>query len=165
MSKPNLLYHASANRNLTILEPRKESFRDPNEGPVIFATPYIDYASCFIVKTDDSWVRISRFGQKQPWNIIISDINKFKNADQGGAIYELPAKSFYCDINKGMRESEWVTTENITPISKKTYDSGLKAMIENGVKVYFVPKKVFAEIIKSEDHGYAIIQLLMPYSL
>ena len=32
------LYHASNNKNIDVLKPRQESIRDPNEGPVVFAS-------------------------------------------------------------------------------------------------------------------------------
>lgn len=164
--KSTVLYHASPNKNIKIFEPRAESVRDKNEGPVVFATPYKDYASCFIVNTNDTWTRISRWGiGSPPWNIIVSDKERFEKLDKGGAIYELSSESFHYDKNEGTKESEWVSKIPTKPVKKTIYKSGLKAMLENGVNVFFVSKEVFSNIVNSEDHGYAILLKLKPFSL
>ena len=41
----------------------------------------------------------------------------------------------------------------------------MKAMIENGVEVYFVGRRVYREIKKSEDDGMEIVSKLKPESL
>jgi hypothetical protein len=168
MIKPKFLYHASQNRDIEILEPKKDKVRDPKEGPVVFATPYLDYASCFLASTDDSWVKISRFSTdhswktKTSWNVIIGDKNRFTENDHGGVIYVLPSKTFYCDPEKGTRESEWISKEPVRPIKKIVYKSGLTAMLENGVNVFFVSKSIFDRITASSDHGWSIISKLKP---
>lgn len=163
--RPSVLYHASPSKNIEILEPKAEGFRDVKEGPVVFATPDKSYASCFLVDTNDSWTQISHWGRENaPWNIIISDEGKFRRLDVGGAIYELPVSSFYCDMDKGTGKSEWVSKTSVIPFRKETYGSGLKAMLKNNVNVFFVSKETFNEIRNSNDHGYAIIKTLQPYS-
>ncbi len=163
--KPAVLYHASSNKNIEILEPKAESFRDEKEGPVIFATPDKGYASCFLVDTNDSWTQIGRWGSENAtWNMIISDEERFKKLDVGGAIYELPVDPFHCDINKGTGKSEWVSKISVKPIKKETYESGLKAMLKNGVNVFFVSKKTFHGMKVSKDHGYTILKNLQSYS-
>lgn len=161
MDKPKILYHASANTDVEILEPRKESYRDPKEGPVVFATPNKSYASCFLVKTNDSWAHISRFGDT--WHMIINDKERFMNTDIGGALYELPSETFYCDPHKGTGLSEWVSKESVKPLRKTIYKSGLEAMQENGVKVFFISQETFTDINNSSDHGYSIILSLKPH--
>lgn len=165
MDKPSILYHASPHKRISVIEARNKTVRNLDEGPVVFATPYIDYASCFIVNTDDNWTRISKFGQLGNfWNIIISDKQRFINLDKGGAIYELPPDTFYRDKTKGTIESEWVSKIPVKPIKKRIYESGLKAMLINGVHVFFVSKEVFKQIKNSSDHGFSIIKRLQPYT-
>lgn len=48
-------------------------------------------------------------------------------------------------------------------VDKEEYESGLRAMLENGVKVYFVDRETFDAIKQSDDHGFEIIQSLTPY--
>lgn len=158
MDKPAKLYHASDNRNIAIFEPRNEKVRDPKEGPVVFATPDISYASCFIVKTDSSWNQISRWGKDRPWVFICSDFERFKNNDHGGSIYVLPNNSFYTDPEKGTGNSEWVSKEPVTPESKEDYASGLDAMLNHSVQIFFVTKEEFEQINNAEDHGLGLVQ-------
>lgn len=46
-NRPKILYHASPNRSINVFEPRREKVRDPEEGPVVFATPDKALASAF----------------------------------------------------------------------------------------------------------------------
>ena len=135
------LYHASNNKNIEILEPRVESVRDPKEGPVVFASQDKAYVTCFLVPTNDSWVKISRYSSdKHPiiYVVCISDKKRFKELDKGGAIYYLPSSSFYLDKSKN--DLEWTSREKVRPVRKELYSSGLDAMIDNGVIVYFCDK-------------------------
>jgi len=52
----DILFHGSNNANITKFEPGDEYFRDAEEGKVIFATPLISVASCFLFRWDNSWV-------------------------------------------------------------------------------------------------------------
>ena len=56
-------------------------------------------------------------------------------------------------------------TEKVRPLKKEIVEFGLKAMIENGVEVYFVGRRVYREIKKSEDDGMEIVSKLKPESL
>lgn len=160
--KPKFLYHASSKKNLIIVKPYKKSYRDLKEGPLVFATPDMAYACCFLVPTNDSWTRISRFGKDSSWNMIISDKNRFLKSDKGGAIYFLPVRKFSCDLNKGTKESEWTSKAPVKPIKKIIYESGLVAMLKNGVRVFFVSSNIFRQIKKAKDHGRSIISNLTP---
>lgn len=157
MNKPTHLYHASQNREIAEFEPRAETVRDPSEGPVVFATASISYASCFLVKIDNSWTQISQWGDG-PRVFICSDRTKFESLDKGGAIYTLSTDSFYLDPEKS--SSEWVSKVPVKPIQKEIYDSGLTAMLDHGVQVFFVSQEEFFNILKAEDQGYEIISNL-----
>lgn len=156
--KPSHLYHASPNRNITAFEPRMESVRDPIEGPVVFATPDKAYASMFLVESDDSWTIKGKYGREQPWVAIISDEPRFRAADRGGALYELPTKSFHSDPQRNMADIEWTSKENIVPVNKEDFDSALEAMETAGVEVYFVDKTTFDLMRSAEDHGYSVVE-------
>lgn len=156
--KPAVLYHSSPNTEIGEFEPRSDKVRDPNEGPRIFATPDKALASAFIVPTDGSWVNIGRFNEV-PY-IIISDEQRFKDSDKGGAIYHLPSNTFETDLNKGMKSSEWTSRVPVKPIDKDIYKSGLEAMLSLGVQVYFVDTDTLHRINESADHGYSIVNTL-----
>jgi len=155
--KPPFLYHASQNKNIEELKPQAISFRDPKEGAVVFASPDYALVTTFLIKTDESWTQIGK-NNKVPY-IIINDREHFMERDKGGTIYKLPNTSFNYDPGKGMGEYEWISREPIKPIEKKDYGSALEAMIENGVQVYFVDKKTFDELERTEK-GEDYVKLL-----
>ncbi len=145
------LYHASPNKDIEILEPRAESVRDPNEGPVVFASHDKASVTCFLVPTDSSWSKISQYRSRSNnhptlYVMCISDEKRFRDLDKGGAIYYLSPKSFYLDESKG--NTEWTSKVNVKPLKKEIYDSGLDAMIYNGVIVYFCHKETLLELQK-----------------
>jgi len=165
IEKPEILYHASENKNIQEFEPRAESVRDKNEGNVIFATPDVALASCFIVPSTDDWTQKSIFTLPNGESIhvlVVGDEKRFKETDKGGAIYSLPSDSFKTDLEKGMKDKEWISREPVRPTDKTEYKTGMQAMLENGVKVFFVDNKTFEKIKNSEDHGAKILQTLKP---
>ena len=131
----------------------------------MFATPDKAYASCFLVPTDDSWVKIGRYsndGIHGPWNAVISNEGRFKQADSGGVIYHLPIQSFAFHPERNMGNIEWTSTLPVKPVDKEHYESGLSAMRKAGVNVYFVDWAIFDAIKQSNDHGKSIIDSLSP---
>lgn len=164
---PKVLYHSSPNLEIKIFEPRREKVRDPEEGPVVFATPDKALAAAFLVRTDGSWVKIGRFSdnnKQTPWHLVTKNKRRFRKLDVGGAIYHLPPKGFSSDPTKGMGDMEWTNTKKVRPIKKEVYTSGEQAMKELGVNLYFVNRRTFRAINKSKDHGRKIILSLSPES-
>lgn len=158
--KPPVLFHASSNRSIDRFEPRDEKTRDESEGPRVFAAPTRAMASVFMVPTDDSW---TQSGNKDgtPF-IVISDRERFESLDTGGAIYSLPNDSFETDLEKGLRENEYSSEEVVEPIEIEEYESGLQAMIELGVNVYFVDKETFKKLAEAGEQGGEILDTLIP---
>lgn len=154
--RPTFLYHASQNKDIKIFEPRAESVRDINEGPVVFATPDKVMASVFIVSTNDTWANSGLFGSVHYF--VCGNENKFRNIDKGGAIYTLPANTFQNDPSKGLGTREWTSKISVEPIKIELYESGLEAMIDMGVQVYFVSQEKFEDIQRSQDHGNEILR-------
>lgn len=160
--KPVTLFHASQKTDIQRFDPRAERVRDPEEGPVVFATPDRAYASCFIVPTDDSLTQISRYGEGENWKVIVRDRAMFESLDRGGAIYALPSTNFYTDPDKNMAGTEWVSKEAVTPSDVEVFESGLVAMQRAGVDVYFVELATWDLIKASNDHGYGVVRGLLP---
>jgi len=144
LDKPKFLYHSSSNSEITEFEPRAESIRDPEEGPVVFATPDKTYASMFIVPSNDKWTSKGRW-DSETWTHVIGDIERYKKLDKGGTIYKLDSETFESDENRNMHTIEWTSKDSVTPVGKETFPSGLKAMIELGVEVYAMPPKQFEQ--------------------
>lgn len=148
----DVVYHGSTNLNIKTFEPKSEHIRDPNEGPVVFATPSIALASCYLFKWDDSWVHqlISwKDNNKSDYEItmVISDKKKFQKDDLGGAIYFLPARGFGFSENKGLGIYEWINKGKVSPYTQMNFSSALKAMKTFKVNVYFVDKAQFDRYI------------------
>lgn len=159
--KPPVLFHASSNTNIEVFEPRSNKVRDAKEGPKVFATPSRALASVFLIETDDSWVG-SGVADGVPY-IIISDEERFKKLDKGGAIYSLPNATFENDPNKGLGKFEWTSAEPVKPVLKETITSALNDMLHHGVKVYFVDKDTYLkykEVVDPAD----IIHTLAPFN-
>ncbi len=156
--KPEFLFHASPNRSIDEFEPRAVSVRDPREGPVVFGTPSKEGASMFIVNTDDNWTKKARFNGV--YVTVISDKERFLASDHGGSIYTLPSGAFYMDKTKVGGRNEWVSKEPVKPTRREDYESGLQAMLELGVQVYFVDEAKFQEIKNAPDHGFKAISEL-----
>ncbi len=160
--KPAFLYHASDDINISEFEPRAESIRDPAEGPVVFATPSKAFASMFIVKTNDTWTKKSRFGSDNSdvFVTVIADRERFLQRDKGGSIYTLSSETFETDPSKGMGKNEWVSSKPVKPVKNETYSSGLDAMIDLGVQVYFVDEAKFREIKEASDRRLDVVPLI-----
>ena len=156
IEKPPVLYHASHDRNREDFTPQRHSYRDEEEGPVIFATPNFAIATLFLVRGMPN--ECGAFN-KIPY-MVIPNREKFLQADKGGAVYSLPSETFNSDPKKGLGELEWVSKETVNPAAKQEFESGLEAMIENGVQVYFVDEEKFQEIRNSTDHGLSILKTL-----
>ena len=158
MEKPPRLYHGSPKTGLVLLEPRAIGVRNCSEGPVIFACRDLALATVFMVRMDDRWVQIGTFGGA--YHVVISDRTRFEQSDLGGSVYVVPSDSFSCDLEKGMRELEWISREPVKPIDAYDYPCALDAMIQHGVQVFFVTSETFESIQMADDHGLAILQSL-----
>ncbi|MFH1643599.1 MAG: hypothetical protein ABIA74_00280 [bacterium] len=157
--KPRVLFHASKNKNIKVLEPKQIHGRSKEEGKLVFATTHIGFASIFMSRHEDSWQKSGSF-DNGPFYFICSDKERFLKEDIGGAIYVLSSKDFYADLTKGIRINEWVCRHVVKPLTKLEFDSTLNAMMSFGVQVYFVDKEAFNEIKTVKDYGRKIIMNL-----
>ncbi len=144
--KPEKFYHGSSDRNIEELEPKQKSYRKKEEGELLFASPDMAGATLFLVRMYDN--DSSKGYENGTYYYVISNKEKFMELDKGGTIYELPDAHFTLDPKQWSRE--WSTKEKVKPLNKIHFDSGLQAMIENGVKVYFIDKETFENQIKGK---------------
>ena len=161
LEKPPVLFHATRNSDIEIFEPRSEKTRNEFEGPKVFGTPSRALAGIFLVESDDSWVQ-SGIMDEVPY-IIISDEERYRNLDNGGAVYSLPNDTFDNDPEKGLREFEWTSNERVRPTEKEVVPSALNDMLVHGVRIYFVSKETYRDILDSPDNSESIIKGLIPY--
>ncbi len=155
--KPATLFIGTQIKGIKEFTPRRGSYRDRNEGPVIFSTPDRALASVFMMKEhDDSWTRIGYFGDVLVI-VICMDRDEYIKKDKGGFIYEVPSDTFDYNPNLGMGDKEYTSREPVKPINETSYISSLNTMIDSDVQVYFVDKKTFKDILDAEDHGKEIV--------
>ncbi|MBI4158266.1 MAG: hypothetical protein HY505_01420 [Candidatus Yanofskybacteria bacterium] len=154
--KPPFLYHGSPHKDIEAVEPRKEKYRDLEEGELVFATQDLAIATIFMTKASRG---SGSFGDV-PYVYIIEPREEFIKDDNGGHIYVLPSDTFACDPNKGLGVYEWTSKEKVKPVRKIEYSSTLDAMLENGVQVYFMDEETHRKIEVSKDHGLSIYREL-----
>ncbi len=150
----DVVFHGSPNNNISIILPAVEHIRNGKEGPVVFATPSIALASCYLFRWDDSWVHQFISDNSQTGYevyMIIGNKEKFYKLNNGGTIYLLPIHSFtFNKVNKklGLGIYEYTSKESITPFTKIRFTSPLHAMKLFGVKVYFLNDAQFSSYLK-----------------
>jgi hypothetical protein len=162
----DVLYHGSTNSNIKVFEPRSEHIRDTDEGPVVFATPSLKLASCYLFRWDDSWVHQSislKDDNIADYQVImvISDKKRFNKEDKGGSVYLLPSEGFSFEEYKGLGIYEWINKGFVTPNLKIDFPSALVAMETLGVKVYFVEQEQFQHYLSllGDDKKQFLLQL------
>ena len=143
----DVMYHGSPNRDIMIFQPKMvQDLRYERDRNVIFASPSIAFASCYLFRWDDSWVhQMVSFGNPDVIYMVISDRERFNKLDAGGAIYLVPPQNF--DHHKGLSIYEWTNKNPVPILSKIEFNSALEAMKKFGIKVYFVNKEQFKEYI------------------
>jgi len=157
--RPKQLYHVSSEANIEAFEPRAIKKRHPDEPAQIFGTPSEAAASMFFV--DKEYVESGSYDGGKTWTVIIGDEEKFRQQDKGGYMYTLPPENFDVNPDRGLGLYEWTSKEKVTPTNKRHLDSGLRAMLDMGVKVYIADKETFNRFKKepSEDHIKILEQL------
>lgn len=154
-----VLYHASPIKNLKTILPSSKTIRKEGEGSVIFATPDFSYATQFLFRWDDSWVIGGMLNNIHV--VIICGKKRFKDADKGGSIYELPCKSFNCDLKNHGFDKEWTSKKPVEVIKEHSFESSLNTMIQEFVQVYFVNKNTFKRLQSAQDFGVSILRKTM----
>ena len=124
----------------------------------VFASRDLALATVFMVRADDGWTQSGTWGGA--YHMVISDRARFEQCDCGGSVYVVPSDSFSCDLEKGMRDLEWTSSEPVEPIDACNYPCALDAMMQHGVQVFFVEPETLQSIQIADDHGLAILQSL-----
>jgi hypothetical protein len=136
MVKPELLYHASPSKDLTIIQPRNEFPRFDSEQDLVFATQHLAVAAMFLAPRSIP-TEMSIFGDRYILFIEATE-DAYKAVDTGGAIYTLPSTSFSTNPNVGMGENEWTSSVAVTPITKQLFATSLEAIMLQDAEYYFV---------------------------
>ena len=137
--KPEILFHASSKRDLTEIKPRKISVRDPQEGPVVFASPDKGAVTKFLM----SHIKPYEAGRSNGVEWFAAIEEQFMEADVGGAVYHVPVDTFSFDSGRSQGNEEWTSKVSVVPTKKDVYENSLEAMIDHGVQVYLLDELTF----------------------
>lgn len=157
-----ILYHATQNKNLTIIEPQPTLSLDKYIGDFVFATKIKNMALMYLVP--HGFPTLMNPNDKEPNIVISANPVHFKSKDKGGAIYELPSESFIDTPQKGLSEFEMVSTKAVEPISKQVITSTLHALTNAGISIHFVNEKTFNKLIEDPNQQRSI-KLLPKFNL
>lgn len=166
--KPQVFFHGSPNRNISILEPRAIKTAKKQEGPIVYATSDMGAASSFFVNWDDSWCNLGGF-DFGPFCFVCKDKARFLKGDNGGALYVVladtfsylvPSSFFWENLPDVAPVWIWISKEPIKPLTKLEFDSALNTMLQFGVQVFFVDEATFASIQNAKDDGRALLMEL-----
>lgn len=136
------VYHASSQRNLRTIKPSNKKYRDIKESPLIFATPDLPLASCFLINWDDSWANL--FIEEEEIFFVTNNLLRLTEADKGGVIYILKSDNFRKTIPAiGLGDYEWVSEFETPVIAEIAEASGIGAMKKYGIHFYVVDDKTF----------------------
>lgn len=139
------LYHASANKDLSLITPRKTLSHDVYIGDYVFATLDKTLATMYLVPKGIATLMTP--DDEEPNIVICAKETDFLTKDQGGAIYTLPAENFIESPQKGLESYEMVSESPVKPINKEVFARSIDALFAAGIKIYFVDEDTFEMLI------------------
>lgn len=152
-----VFYHASMNKDLGVINPKRTLSKDHYIGDYVFATA--DRTLAIMYLTTRGYATLMNPHDKQPNVVICAKQAEYQASDTGGAIYELPADSFIESPQKELSDYELVSKVPVKPLTKDLYDMSLRALKENGIIVRFVDKDTFNNLIGNPKQAELISQL------
>ncbi|CAN5625949.1 hypothetical protein BH23PAT2_BH23PAT2_02560 [soil metagenome] len=155
-----MLYHASTNKDLTSLEPKRTLSRDVYIGDYVFATSDYRLAAMYLVTRGRPI--LLNVKESIPRIVICSNAKEYIESDTGGAIYTLPGETFHKTPQEGLEDSELVSEVAVKTVSKKVYETSLAALKEAGVEIYFVGEEQFDGILSNKNEA-EIVTRFSPY--
>jgi hypothetical protein len=155
------LYHASTEKNLSIIKPQRTLSHDTYIGDYVFAASNKAYAAMYLAPKGMPQL-LNAFDGK-PYLVINGNIATFRDKDAGGAIYEVPSDTFNGTPQVELAETELVSTQSVVPLNKEVFNTALGAFNNMNIPIYFVDNTVYEKIKQAEDHGFAILQNLEPH--
>lgn len=145
MTNPELLYRGSPNKDVSLFVPKERVGHGSSERMVVSATPDRTVATKFVVPIENLKVTTGSFGGVHYY--VCGDKPAFREMDKGGAIYTLKPEDFEFNSDAGI----WASPKPVETTSQEDVSSGLEAMIEADVQVFFVDTETFNKIKESPD--------------
>ncbi|MDR0956235.1 MAG: hypothetical protein LBM73_03875 [Candidatus Nomurabacteria bacterium] len=130
-----VLYHASPIKNLCLIRPRKTLSKNRYIGDFVFATDNLILAAMYLApKGRTAWLNPAA----HPPRLTVDDSpENFAAADQGGAIYVLPADKFEPTPQRELDDLEFVSRTPIRPLRKMVFASCREAFEQFGIELKF----------------------------
>jgi hypothetical protein len=153
----SIIYHASTNKNLVIIFPKRTFSKDKYIGNFVFGTTDKILATMYLATRGYSTLMNSR--GEQPNIVICAVPAEYQLGDSGGAIYELPVESFIESPQKELSDYELVSKRPVKPLNKLVYNSSLEAMRKAGIIVRFVDEHIFNDLVNNPDQAKLISRL------
>src|SRR3989344_2320592 len=150
--KPKILYHASHSDNIEAFEPREKSKRNENDPPLIFSSPMKAVSSMFLLEHSNADISGSYDGGKT-WTLVADNLDDLKKRDRPGFIYSFPPNDFNVDPQIGLGLYEWASEKAVVPSSKEIVDSGLRTMLELGVRIFVSSDQVSLSEFRNGDQA------------
>jgi hypothetical protein len=136
-----VLYHASTNPDLKVLEPQRTLSNDKYIGDFVFATADKILAAMYLLPK--GYGSILDTDTKPPQILIRADETEVRAKDKGGAIYTVDASDFSESPQKDLIALEKVSDKPIIPISKEIFKNSFDALNKLGIEVEFIDQKTF----------------------
>jgi hypothetical protein len=155
MTRPEVLYRGTPNKGVSQFVPKEKIGSGSSERLVVSAAPDRTVATKFVVPVENQNVVMGSFGDVHYY--VCNNEQAFREMDEGGAIYTLRPDDFEFNPNIGI----WTSPKPVVSTSEEDVLSGLDAMIEAGVQVFFVDQETFKRIKESSDQRLEILRNLV----
>jgi hypothetical protein len=152
-----ILYHASTNKDLGVINPKRTLSKDKYIGDFVFATA--DKVLAIMYLATRGYATLMNSKDTQPNIVVCADQSRYQADDKGGAIYELPEESFIDTPQKELNGYEFVSVKPVKPLSKSVYEKSLYAMNEAGIIIRFVDEQTFSSLIGNPKQAELINNL------
>jgi hypothetical protein len=147
IERPPYVYHGSVDGDVVSFVPRSATER-PDEEAAVYASPNIE-----IAKQSMANRFVTNGGVVNGRHFVCIPMTKenFIKKDTGGYLYKLPCDSFAPNEGRGFGDDEWVSYEDVHPLSVEYFPSLYDVLIGQGTEVYFITSKQVGEIEQLQD--------------
>jgi hypothetical protein len=143
-----VLYHASQQKDLAIIQPKRTLSRDKYIGDFIFATPHKTLALMYLVPK--GFATLMNYDKNPPSIVICAAKDELARRDTGGAIYELSPENFKQSPQVELRQDEMASRQPEKPKSSEVYGSALDALSSHGITIEFTDQAGFEKLLRKK---------------
>ncbi len=154
------LYHSSPIKNLKILEPQRTISNNKYIGDFVFATRHKKLALMYMLPK--GFPLLMNIKSSKPYVVLCGNVRDILKKDEGGALYELSAESFYRTPQTALSNYEMVSKESISPLNETDYESTTRTLDKEGIAIYIVDSNTFDKLILNPKQD-SIVQTLDRY--